>query len=42
MLLTVAFMCFAVQVLAWFVLPSSAGATSEEEQTEMLAEPVAA
>lgn len=42
MLLTIAFICFAVQVLAWFVLPSSAAETSQEETTEMLGEAVAA
>ena len=42
MLLTIAFVCFAVQVLAWFVLPSSARTTSEEETTEMVGEAIAA
>jgi hypothetical protein len=34
MLLTIAFLCFAVQVVAWIILPTSA--------PEAVAEPVAA
>ena len=44
MLLTIAFLCFAVQVMAWVVLPSSAGAASETEEAgaELACETVAA
>ena len=41
MLLTIAFLCFAVQVVAWVVLPSPARVAVEEE-TEPAAEAVAA
>jgi hypothetical protein len=41
MLLTIAFLCFAVQVVAWVVLPSSARTVAEEE-TELAAEAAAA
>ncbi|MEA2575317.1 MAG: hypothetical protein QOH93_2615 [Chloroflexia bacterium] len=42
MLLTIAFLCFAIQVVAWVVLPSSARAASDEEGTELAREAVAA
>ena len=35
MLLTIAFLCFALQVVAWVLLPSSARAISEDEGAEL-------
>ena len=42
MLLTIAFLCFALQVVAWVLLPSSAQAISEDEGAELAGEAVAA
>ncbi len=42
MLLTVAFLCFALQVVAWVVLPSSAPAAIMEEKVELAGEAAAA
>ncbi len=42
MLLTIAFLCFALQVVAWVVLPSSARVVSEDDGTELAGEAVAA
>ena len=42
MLLTIAFLCFALQVVAWVVLPSSARVASHDEAAELAGEAVAA
>lgn len=42
MLLTIAFLCFALQVVAWVMLPSSAPVATAEEELELVGEAVAA
>ena len=42
MLLAIAFLCFALQVAAWVVLPASARVASEDEGPELAGEAVAA
>ncbi len=42
MLLAIAFLCFALQVAAWVVLPSSARVAPEDESVDLPGEAVAA
>jgi hypothetical protein len=39
MLLTIAFLCFAIQVIAWLLLPASAGSYSAETEPKARLEP---
>lgn len=41
-MLSLVFLCFALQVIAWVVLPLSDGLASEEEGAEIVGEAVAA